>query len=330
MTINLIVQYFKCDNDARQKEIDTCLQNNLLNEHIDAVHLLTEAAYDFSVFNNYTKIVQTVIGERLTYNKAFEYTNSVSDDAIWLLSNADIYFDESLKHLRDVDLENVVYALSRHEVQHDGSNVLIEENYAHGSQDTWVFSSPINIVDMWTDFYLGIPGCDNRIAYEFLSSGYILVNPAKIIKCYHFDLTRETQLEKRTGDYDALNNSENIKAGKIAPPPYQFYIYPTDCIELGHVDAYKKMQKKLFDMTNLTTELNSLYQQVTDLHNQVSDTTAKIYELDNHVLELDQLMAERNLQIAERDQQILSYMNSLSWKLTLPLRMAIDFIKIKK
>jgi len=63
MTINLIVQYYKCDDVERQQEIDTCLQNNLQNENLDTVHLLTEAQYDFSKFVNNEKINQ--IGPQL-------------------------------------------------------------------------------------------------------------------------------------------------------------------------------------------------------------------------------------------------------------------------
>ena len=66
------------------------------------------------------------------------------------------------------------------------------------SQDAWVFQPPvrtmttdntmhinsdnnntdnINSIIAQSDFYLGIPRCDNRIAEIFISNGYIVLNP---------------------------------------------------------------------------------------------------------------------------------------------------------
>ena len=59
------------------------------------------------------------------------------------------------------------------------------------SQDAWVFQPPvrtmitnnthidtnINSIVAQSDFYLGIPRCDNRIAEIFVSNGYIVLNP---------------------------------------------------------------------------------------------------------------------------------------------------------
>jgi len=73
--MHLIVQYYRCATPERQAEIDTCLRNNLLNPYLSAVHLLTEEQFDLSQFPNNDKIVQTVIGERLTFERAFQYAN---------------------------------------------------------------------------------------------------------------------------------------------------------------------------------------------------------------------------------------------------------------
>jgi hypothetical protein len=36
------------------------------------------------------------------------------------------------------------------------------------------------------NFFLGIPGCDNRIAFELNSAGYVLSNPATKIQAIHY------------------------------------------------------------------------------------------------------------------------------------------------
>ena len=107
-TIHLIVQYYRAPEPARQEEIDACLRNNLDNALISQVHLLTEKEFDLTSFPHRDKIVQTVIGGRLTYEHAFRYAKEADPDGrdIWVLANADIWFDESLAW--DYQTANVV------------------------------------------------------------------------------------------------------------------------------------------------------------------------------------------------------------------------------
>jgi len=308
--LSLIVQYYRCAANERQAEIDTCLRNNLLNPYLTDIHLLTEELFDVSSFPNNEKIVQTVIGERLTYKRAFEYAGSIDGDVVWLLANADIYFDDSLRHLDDISLKNVMYALSRHDILPDGTNKFIDEEYAHGSQDVWIFKTPLNLAEMFTDFNLGVPGCDNRIAYEIIKAGYLLVNPGKIIKCYHLDLTKETDIVKRTAEYMKMHSNDSVAEMKIAPPPYQFYIFPTNTLGVENIDIYRKFLDKMIDMTTVNNNL-------IDCHNHVKELEQRI---DEQRVELESI-------IASRDYTIASLLNSMSWKITAPLRKLIDIFK---
>jgi hypothetical protein len=278
-----------------------------------AIHLLTEDEFDLSQFPNNEKIKQTVIGERLTYKRAFDYASSFKDDVIWALSNADIYFDDSLQYLKDVSLQNVIYALSRHDVLPDGSNKFIDEEYAHGSQDVWIFKTPLKSAEMFTDFKLGVPGCDNRIAYEIMKADYILVNPSKVIKCYHLDLTKETDIDKRTAGYMQMHTTDNVIEGKIAPPPYQFYIFPSNVLGLENIDIYPVMIKKMLDMTTVNNNL-------IDCHNHIKELDGKINLLNNQLIECEKI-------IIERDTMVANLINSMSWKITAPLRKILDMFK---
>lgn len=240
MVINLIVQYFKCGNEARQKEIDTCLVNNLSNGLISRIHLLTEQLFDVSRFPHHEKIMQTVIGERLTYEAAFRHANQHSDNQIWILSNADIYFDESLACLVDAKLDGVVFALTRHDVQEDGTSRIVIPAFAHGCQDAWIFKTPFSLDKIFAKFYLGIPGCDGRIAYEFIQAGYKVINPSKKIIMHHLDLAREKGILERDREYGLLLSSDEcIKQGLAVPPPYQYHIYPVDQVDPNGLEMYK-------------------------------------------------------------------------------------------
>ncbi len=248
MTINLIVQYYKCDNEARQEEIDICLTKNLNNEFISAVHLLTEQLYDMSQFPHCEKIRQTVIGERLTFGRAFQHANQHHENQIWVLSNADIYFDGSLGCLRDAKLGDAVFALTRHDVQEDGTFRLVDPAFAHGSQDTWVFKTPIAADKMFARFFLGIPGCDNRIAYEFIKAGYKIINPANKIITYHLDLIRRATIFERNVEYAKLMTEENIKRGLAVSPPYQYHLYPVDQMDPNSLEMFKAQLSRLAEL----------------------------------------------------------------------------------
>jgi hypothetical protein len=80
---------------------------------------------------------------------------------------------------------NDCYALTRYEL--DGNLYQVPEH----SQDVWIFKEMVK--DIFGEFYLGIGGCDNRIAYEIEKSGYNISNPCLSIKVHHVhtDTNRE-------------------------------------------------------------------------------------------------------------------------------------------
>ena len=324
---HLIVQYFRCADPARQAEIDTCLRNNLLNTHLAAVHLLTEEQFNLSTFPNNSKIVQTVIGERLTFENAFLYANESDPDGklIWILSNADIYFDESLKLVEWENLDGAVYALTRHDVQADGAIKLVESAFAHGCQDAWFFKSPLRLSIMFTQFFLGVPGCDNRIANEFIQAGYKAINPAYLLRAIHLDLTRETDIWKRDKEYASLKTDESIVKGQVAPPPYQFHIYPVDQLNSDSIGLYQANIRHLSELGQQIADMGrTLLQQsnlIEDFYGQIAVYSQLLEERDRKINSLDQLLAER-------ESIISSLLDSLSWKITAPLRKLLDYIKV--
>ena len=47
------------------------------------------------------------------------------------------------------------------------------------SQDAWIFSSPIDAgIPLLSDFNMGIPRCDNRLAQVFHTYNYTVIDPA--------------------------------------------------------------------------------------------------------------------------------------------------------
>lgn len=171
---NLFTSYFLVDEPARQKELDKCLLNNLSNELIDNVYLILEYPIAYDHFNS-EKIKAFYIKSRPTYETFFQFINIRSkDEDINIVANSDIYFDSTIQEAVKMRA-NECYALTRWE----GNEFLNRVD----SQDAWIFKGKVKTVR--GDFSLGIPGCDNRIAYEINKAGYKVSNPSKTIKSYH-------------------------------------------------------------------------------------------------------------------------------------------------
>lgn len=92
------MQYFRSKNETRQIEIDKAIQMNIMNENINEIHLLNEVYYDLSHLKDENqKIKQSILNERISINEAMKYSYyNLQKDDIVIISNTDIYFDDSL------------------------------------------------------------------------------------------------------------------------------------------------------------------------------------------------------------------------------------------
>jgi hypothetical protein len=63
------------------------------------------------------------------------------------------------------------------------------------SQDAWIFDTPL--CDFPCNFYFGVPGCDNRLAWEASRAGLTLINPSRSIRAYHLHLTGVRRYSER-------------------------------------------------------------------------------------------------------------------------------------
>jgi len=319
MKINLIVQYYRGTNPDRQAEIDFCLSANLQNRFIDQLHLLTEEEMDLAAFPAQGKIVQTVIGERLTFEHVFRYANSLNGNNVWIASNADIYFDETVQYLYDASLDKFVFALTRHDVQKEGTIRPVHEDFAHGCQDAWVFKAPVNTGQMFAKFNMGVSGCDGRIAYEFIKAGYKVINPSLRIIAYHLDLTRESDIHGRNAEYLKAMTEEGYTQGVAAPPPYQYYIFPVDQID---PDSFAMFRSYISNLTELG-------RRPAEMSRQLGRQFCELEELRHKVNVLNSIVEGQENQIGMMKNDKEALMCSLSWKITAPLRKILDILKRK-
>jgi len=174
--ITLYTSFYQDSNPERQKELIYCLKQNIENPLIDRILIFTECPIPEN-----PKI--TIIGNcRPTYRMLFDAVNTYcqNEHEISLISNTDIYFDDSLSKL--ILNARTCVALSRWDVKPGQEPKLHNERF---SQDVWIFQGKVRKI-RFCDFFLGVPGCDNRIAWELNQAGYVLYNPATTIKSYHY------------------------------------------------------------------------------------------------------------------------------------------------
>jgi len=186
MNINLYLNHYVDKNPTRQGEIEVCLKKNLSNPSFNVVLFESQS--------------------RVRYQDFFDFINKYSaDDDINVIANLDIYFDETIDLCRDME-KNSFYALSRWDVK---KNRIVAHYARAESQDVWVFKGKVNIKG---DFFLGLRGCDNRIAYEAKMAGYNVFNPSHTIKAYHYH-------SSRIRNYSIRNKNDVVPGPYVVVPP---------------------------------------------------------------------------------------------------------------
>jgi hypothetical protein len=192
-----VTQYYRPGSAAREREIMTCLRRNAASALIDRVILLDEKKETLPGGLG-DKVVERVIGARLTYKAVLEWISSaaVPNDVIVAFANADICIDDgSWRDLWSVNLDGKFLALLRYDVPASGA---VEEATLFGpradSQDTWIIRAAdvkartASAAASWSAFDIpfGKMGCDNAVALEMFRTKFLVVNPAVSLKTWHF------------------------------------------------------------------------------------------------------------------------------------------------
>lgn len=195
MYIHLLIDYYKFNgNKDRQIELDTCFYDNINNESFHKVHVFSSDELPY----NSSRVIHNHTESRLTYKDYFKYAEeNISKDDIVVLANSDIYFDDSINKVFNLDLSKTVLALTRwcplHGHKIVDNQIEIYPNHSK-SQDVWIWKNPLlKYQDKDCEFTLGKLGCDNKIAYVFEEMGYNVINPSLEIITYHLhkeDATR--------------------------------------------------------------------------------------------------------------------------------------------
>jgi hypothetical protein len=107
---------------------------------------------------------------------------------ICVIANSDISFDEGIEVLRTLVRPGVLVALTRWDddtaPSMEGRVDPVTWRFYSQSQDAWAFVAG-GLPRFPADFRLGMPCCENRLAYEAAAAGVIVVDPALSIRARH-------------------------------------------------------------------------------------------------------------------------------------------------
>jgi len=210
----LITSYYISDNKDRQKELDKCLIKNSENNYIEKIYLLNNEIFNLDFIFNQKKFEQVIITNeknyKLKYNDAIKFINNNLEGSICILSNCDIYFDNSLSKIYNVNgvngvnesnrlNENNLFALLRYDEDKNSNKIIFKffDEPRNDSQDSWIFKSPLKVDLDKINFSFGTLGCDSIFANIVYESGIKVTNP-----CYDIITTHVHNTEYRTYSID--------------------------------------------------------------------------------------------------------------------------------
>ena len=178
--IRLFTTSFPESDPVRRSEYAEALARNYACEALGEICILDEVP---PRQQSESRIVRRYLPARPRYQDYFNWINEVAAaDDISIIANADIAFDDRVRVLDSgVLAEGTVMALARWDQLADGSFTPRNRN---DSQDSWVFRGKVRAMD--GDFPVGVPRCDNHLAYILREAGYSVRNPAFSVPSYHF------------------------------------------------------------------------------------------------------------------------------------------------
>ena len=191
--ITLLIQLYESEFPQRNTEFAQALQKNIECKHIDNIVVFADQTFDVY---KHEKIKHIPTKHRMTYAKFFEFANQLS--SICIIANSDVYFDESLKYVTNIDKEKFL-CLSRW-----NDNKL--DHHATMSQDAWIFNKqiPQKMIES-SDFFLGELRCDNRIAYHAMMNQFEILNPCLLVKVHHLHKNKTEVTYERFPQNEKVN-----------------------------------------------------------------------------------------------------------------------------
>ncbi|WP_083783235.1 exostosin family protein [Oceanicaulis sp. HTCC2633] len=244
MNISLFMPYFKPKEEARAEELKLCLERNRENKAISHIYLMVDD--DAQVDTSDGRVTVLRLDRRPTYQDWTAFSEERCPDHISVLANADIYFDDTLLKLEELFAADPLgfVALTRYELVNDGLEL---HPNPHWSQDTWAYlpshaSNPDR--DRCLSFPLGVPRCDNKVAYTFAVYGHKVYNPCVDVRSVHVHQTGIRTYDKK-GDARIVGGMAMVHAseGLLDPAPLNIEMWPIQSSHFSDVKINSSLER---------------------------------------------------------------------------------------
>ena len=251
------MSYYQCGDPVRQKEIDSCLYHNIDNNLIDKLFIFIDDGSEFN--SNIDKVSIIRIDRRPTYSDWLEKSKSLGLSGVTILCNSDIHFDEDIAKIQQCFKQPKTFiALSRYEVL--SNNLELHPN-PHWSQDVWaVCTKDLEDKNLFQtlDFPMGVPRCDNKIAYQFSIYGWVIVNPCEFIKSYHIHETGYRTYDKKLDDRLLGGVAYVHPSNKInSPSKLDYDIWVKNSDHITKVEINKSFEKWIRETKEAKQDIKS-------------------------------------------------------------------------
>jgi hypothetical protein len=185
------------------------LQINLMNPFIKKIMLFQTVRNDFRSLLFFEKIETVMTENRLTIGEMYEHGIASHPTSILILSNSDIYYDNTLIHLQHMRSRELFTISRQQTVVGDRKNLTVEApktnffnnfcTFYHASHDVFAVRGPIDksIIAELSKAYLGEWGTDNYINEIFKETNWKLSNPCNKILVHHLHSMRSEGKDKK-------------------------------------------------------------------------------------------------------------------------------------
>lgn len=229
----LLTEYYKTNNEVRNKEIQESLKRNIDNLNIDKIIVFTSDKGDIptNLTSSDIEIVHTNT-TRLKYTDIYNWCMQQQSDNIYLLANVDCHFENDVKLIKHLEYtEPILYTMTRYERYYDeeptlGRDIFVGKQPEHyfdkihdvshdrykqyaflepWSADAFVFDgqflNKIKTGKVDTDITMGTESCEVILQYRLHCAGVILKNIGfnGHIKCMHNHKTQYRSKENWPG-----------------------------------------------------------------------------------------------------------------------------------
>lgn len=240
----LFLPFYTPPDPERMEEILYCLRRNLDSGLFARIVLLIDDDSPLPFPDR--RLVALRLGRRPSYLDWVRAARRLCPGHVAVLVNSDIHIDTCFGRLLAIFAQDpkAFVALTRFDRQGDA---LVPHPNPHWSQDCWAFlpgPDDDTAHDARLDVPLGVPRCDNKIAYLFGTQGFTVYNPFPFLRTVHVHETARRYYHK-TGDRRVIGTVAYVHPSEslTAPARLDLDVWTMSVAQITGVKLNRTLEK---------------------------------------------------------------------------------------